>query len=214
MPQRLEVPTGKHPLSRLYEWSPSDKGFYLKTADSLRDAFIDAYSHRNEIMTPGALAAGASIADDVLAVDFSGLNGGFGFGDGAPTTFSPSSGADVDMLTDAGVLDAIFSDGTDATSTTLAVADSTRVALIYANSDGAGGALATFKALAIIMVDGEEWTDSVPSTIQVQRALEASTGVHDGVTAWVWMAHATWNVTEGPVGHLAITMNVNNKLGL
>lgn len=94
---RLEVPTGKHPLSRLYQWSPDSKGFYGKTDISLRDAVLDAYSHRNEVLINGSLAAGAIGSLKVSTTLVSGLTSiALACGEIANTVGAPlSSSTDV-----------------------------------------------------------------------------------------------------------------------
>lgn len=212
---RPSIPSGYTPLKSLADFNENNHGFWKTTAAALRDAVIEAYRTRTEVIgSANGLAAGASLAADALHLDFSGwqatsmLNQGQGFG------LLPD-GADLDVLTaGAAVLQPIYPDGSDASGVTLGAGEAARISLIIADSDGAGGAVtdpeAGLKVLLIVDQPSTTPEDAPPGSGTIQAALEAATGVHDGTTAWSWLGHLLWEDTPA----ITFVDNTNNHLGL
>jgi len=211
---RPTPPYGYHPLRGLVGFDPDAHGFWKKNDAALRDATLRAYAARTEILGGVAgLTAGASLAADALHFDFSSSSLGQARVEGVGVLLAPDDDADIDMLTAGGeVSQPINLDGSDASGVTLGAGEKVAGALIYTNSDGSGDAVGANISHKALLVLGTPTTgDTTPITSrQIQNALDASTGVHDGWTAWMWAAAFEW--TDAPA--LTIVPNVDNRLGV
>ena len=206
-------PLGKSPLHILARFNERAHGFYQKTVGALVDAIIDAFTKRTELHVGGTLADGASTSTSTMRINFAGLVGTLGTFLGVVKAF-PAATGDTDLnvlVVGAKCLNAIYENGAAAHARTLAASEALQFALIVANSDGAGGVGAP-KLLVVFAGTAATAADQTapPSSGAIQRALAASSGVHDGTTAWAWVAYGTWD--DSPA--MTATMNVNNVAGL
>ena len=107
---------------------------------------------------------------------------------------------DVDLFTTAGtVAQAIYTDGSDASGIDLVAAsgDTAWFSLVVVDSDGAGSATGENGAmlyLAVVAGTAATWSSASasPSDSDIEAALTASTGVHDGTTGWARLADVEW----------------------
>lgn len=107
---------------------------------------------------------------------------------------------DVDLFATAGsVGQAIYADGADASGISLATDEIAQVTLIALDSDGAGGANdADGGALLYLAVVAGTATTYAAQTqpltsAEIDAAIAASTGVHDGTTGWLQLATIVWD---------------------
>jgi hypothetical protein len=114
----------------------------------------------------------------------------------------------VDLFATAGdVAQAIYSDGTDASGADLVAASGATayVTAIVVDSDGAGAATGDNGAmLYLALMAGTAATFGAATTYltdaEIDAALAASTGVHDGTTGWARLADILWDEgTSSPV---------------
>ena len=176
------------------------------------------YGIRSEVLTGGLLSDG-TISATALGLT---TDEGAELMLGGKIMAALTDLADVDVFATAGdVGQAIYDDGSDASviDLTAASGNTAYVTMIAVNSDGAGAAdeddggaalyLAVVKGVA---ADFETQTEHLTS-VEIQAALEASTGVHDETTAWVHLAQVLWD--EGSSSPVAtVTLNRNNHLGV
>jgi len=106
----------------------------------------------------------------------------------------------------------IYEDGADATAVALGTDEEAHVTVIAVNSDGAGAATGEEGAMLLVpVVAGDAATFAAatqPLTDdEIEAALAASTGVHDGTTGWVRLADIVWTDTGGAAWDVVITAN-------
>lgn len=190
-------------------------GSDLHVVRDLADLVSSSYQGRSEIRAGGVLSAGGTISASAMQVDLTACD----------TTLAGKMQAqfaalnDTDLFTTAGsVGQAIYTDGATAAAIALDTDEVARVAVILCNSDGAGGVTDDNGApLIVAVVAGTAATFAAqtapPTSAQIQAALEASAGVHAGVTGWVWLGHVVWDENSASP-QVTVTKNRNNHLGL
>jgi hypothetical protein len=171
-------------------------GWYTKVIKNLGQDLADLFKASSRVTAGGLATVGTVNATDfgvsVTALDAT-LNG--------TLKLQLALLADVDLFTTAAgppaIGQAVFSDGSDASGISLAGGETAQVALIAADSDGAGGATGEDGAmmyLAVVAGTATTYNDatSPPSDTDIESALTGSTGVHDGTAGWVRLADLDW----------------------
>lgn len=207
----MSTPSGRSILAALGEFA--SRGWYVKDFTKIVQKIIDVVQHRNEILSGGVVSVGATVSASVLQVSTTvmglALNGHLK---------SLAAQTDVDLFTTAGVVGkAIYSNGADASALNIgAGTNKAYIAIIACNTDGAGGDVDTddgaVKLVAVVAGTATTYQlkTAPPTSVEIQAALEAATGVHDGVTGWLWVGKAVWDAASGsPVATL--TPNRNNR---
>lgn len=209
----MSLPSGKSALQRLSSFVPTS--WYTTAIKNLMQKIIDAHAERSEIISGGLLSVGGTISSSALQIDMTAmsvmLKGYIMAAIGAQN--------DVDLFTTASAVgQAIFADGSSAAAILLSGTQTAYVTVIVCNSDGAGGADETDNGtpLLVAVVAGTSSTYAAQTgyltSTQIQAALEASTGVHAGVTAWAHVGRVPWaNAGGSPTG--TPVPNRNNVLG-
>jgi hypothetical protein len=108
---------------------------------------------------------------------------------------------DVSLVAAGGVMaQPVYADGSDATGIDLvgASGDIAQVTLIVADTDNAGGATGDGGAalyVAVVAGTAATWQSAAqPLTdAEIEAALAASAGVHDGTTGWARLADIVWD---------------------
>jgi len=177
---------------------------------------IHAVQYKNEIVSGGIVTEGTvspTVMKANVATMASVLKG---------RIMAAGVAADLDLLVAGGQIgQPIFEDGGDATSfVTLGASEHVRASLLVTNSDGAGGAVETDagtpKFVAVFAGTTEataKLATAYLTSVEIQAALDASTGVHDGITAWQHVADLLYARAAGP-GAVTLTpaMNRNNVI--
>ena len=205
----MGIAVGKNALQKLFNWTPR-KSWYKELRKS-RHQIVDSYRERSEILDGGIVTEGTETATELVAgiAECKVMLAGRQMTLAALATTS-------DLLTAAtGIGQAIYDDGSNATAAALASGEVAYVTLIICNTDGAGGADTddggTCLVVAVISGSGTGDYDAEHVTsAEIQAALDASDGVHDGTTAWAHLAQLTWTDTGGSAWAIAVTMNRNN----
>lgn len=205
---------GKSALQRLAEYGTSGFGWFTKELPTLRDKIIFAHKYRNEVRSGGVLSAGLTVSTSILQIDMTALdvilNGRM--------KAQLAALNDIDLFATAGSIGrATYSNGADASGILLGGAETAKVAVIACNTDGAGGKEdadngAGVKIVAVVAGTATTYAAKTapPTSVEIQAALDAATGVHAGVTGWVWLGHIAWAGTPSAT----IVLNRNNVLDL
>jgi len=203
----MSTPLGRNVFQRLYNFKV--RKWFTKEIPALADDVVATYRDRNEIPFGGITSVGASVTTSVMQLDISPYE---------PILFglnkTPATETNADMFATAGTVgQAIFVDGSDATGITLGVGEKAHMAIIVSDSDGSGGSDTDDNggSLHIAVVAGTATTYAAatdyPSSQDIQDALDASTGVHDGTTGWAWLATSQWDQAAGPGAVLRLNRN-------
>lgn len=208
----MSAPLGRSILAGLADFV--GRGWYTKSIESLVAKIISSMKLRNEVQRGGVVSNGASVTASACQIDTTALdcvlNGRI--------KAQLAALNDVDLFTTAAsVGQAVFQNGATAAAISLATDETAHIAVIACNTDGAGGATDTDNGAVIIVavVAGTATTyaskTAPPSSVEIQAALEASTGVHAGVTGWVWLASILWDENSASPTR-TITLNRNNVI--
>jgi len=183
--------------------------WFTKDFISLASDIAAKYASRNEVLFGGLLSVDSTGAQDLSFTQAAGeimLAG----------KMHPFAAISVARDLHASNL-VIFSDGADASSVTLTGAVGNYISIIACNSDSAGSVSAEGVAPVLVaVINGTDAATAAASTApltsaEIQAALEASSGVHDGVTGWVHIAHISGDVVNDGA---TLVSNLNNHLGL
>lgn len=207
----MSYPIGKSILQSLAQFV--SRRWPSKDIEALAVQTAKALQHRNEITGGGVVSAGTGTSSSACVIDMTAmsavLNGRISAGITAQD--------DTDLFTTSGsVGKAIYSNGADASGISLANPSTAKFTLIVCNSDGAGGADET-DAGAPLLVAVVSGTATALGTAhltskQIQDALDASTGVHDGVTGWAHVSQHAWSRTGASAWTHTVTKNRNNVI--
>jgi hypothetical protein len=177
---------------------------------------IEAVQYRNEIVSGGIVTEG-TVSPTVMKANISSMASVL-----KGRIMAAGVAADLDLLVAGGQIgQPLFEDGSDATSfVTLGASEHVRATLIVTNSDGAGGAVETDagtpKFVAVFAGTTQATAKAATAfltSVEIQAALDASTGVHDGVTAWQHVADLLFARAAGPgATTLTPTANRNNVI--
>ena len=205
----MSTPKGRSILSDLSQCA--SRGWYVKDFTKLVQKILDVVQHRNEILSGGVASVGATVSASVLQANVTAMsvvmNGRLKAATAALTN--------TDLFATAGSIgQAIYTNGATAAAISLTAGQVAQVALIACNTDGAGGAddLDNGAVKFVAVVAGTATTfmtkTAPPTSVEVQAALAASTGVHAGVTGWVHVATIEWDEGSGsPVATFALNRN-------
>jgi hypothetical protein len=221
----MGLKTGVTPLEKLKTFKA--RNWYDKAFIKCAAQIADDYMTRNEIIRGGEIATGASRTNSTFNINL-------GDGSSATDIYSVLNGrimAAIGYQTDRDLLatgesfmgTAIYSDGSAASGATIATNESAYATLIVCNSDGsgdvvvggdgaatAGGDNGQAQLLCVFAGTGTtDYDEDHLTSAEIQAALDASTGVHDGTTGWVHYAQIVWTDTSGTVT-VTPTMNRNN----
>lgn len=205
----MGTPKGRSILSDLSQFV--SRNWYVKDFTKLVQKILDVMQHRNEVVSGGVASAGATVSASVLQANITAmssvLNGRIKAASGALT--------DTDLFTTAGSIGrATFVDGSSAAAISLSGSQTAQVALIACNTDGSGGAddldNGAVKFVAVVAGTATTYASKTapPTSVEIQAALDAATGVHAGVTGWVHLATIEWDEGGGsPVATFALNRN-------
>lgn len=205
------VALGKYALSRLF-FHVARKSWYTEIKN-LRTKVVEAYSERSEIVSGGIVTDGTATATEMMCS----VTAVSSVLKGRVMAAIPAI-SDDDLLdaATAGVQQPIYADGSDASGLSLGADETAYVTLIVCNSDGSGDAVENDDGAAqiVAIVAGTAATYASASahlsSSEIQAALDASTGVHDGVTAWAHLSQCLYADTSGSSWLVTPTMNRNN----
>lgn len=208
----MSAPLGRSVIAGLADFV--GRGWYTKSIGDLVSKIISSMKFRNEVRTGGVVSNGATVSASVCQIDTTALD----------CTLNGRIKAqlaalnDADLFTTSGSIgQPIFQNGATAAAISLATDETAHMAVIACNTNGAGGATDTDNGAVIVMavVAGTATTyaskTAPPSSVEIQAALDASTGVHAGVTGWVWLASILWDENSGSPTR-TITLNRNNVI--
>lgn len=208
----MSTPKGRSILIGLGEFV--SRRWFTKDFPVLVQKIIDVFQTRNQVVLGGLPSVGASVTASVLQVSTTALDAVLN----GRIKAQLAAQTNVDLFTTAGVVaQPIFTDGSTAAAISLGTSEEARVALIVCNTDGAGAAVDTdngvVKLLAVVAGTATTYATKTapPTSVEIQAALEASTGVHAGVTGWAWLGSIVWDENAGsPTG--TVTPNRNNVI--
>jgi len=177
-------------------------GWYTVIIKEAFQNMRDMILYRSGVRDGGVASKGTIAADslglNVTAVDTT-LNGNL--------KAQLAALVDADVMTKAGVVEEpIFEDGAEAetymTGTGLQAGETAYVTLIAMDGDGAGAATGdNGAALYLAVIAGTQTTYMSAAAFltdaEIETALAASTGVHDGITGWVRLADVLWDEGGG-----------------
>lgn len=189
------------------------RGWFTKLIPSLIAKVIDAMQYRNQVQL-GGVVTGGTITASAVPVSTTDLHVVL---KGRIMAVLPAL-TTTDLFTTAGtVARATYTSGADAAGITLASGNTAYVTVVVCNTNGTGGAVETDGGAAkwVAIVHGTASTFAAQTGFatspQIQAALEAATGVHAGVSAWVHVCDILWDENGGsPTA--TITMNRNNVI--
>jgi hypothetical protein len=219
----MPVPSAKRILQSAYNYTV--RVWFTKEIPNAVNALADAYQTRDEItggMGP-TTQSGTTISASVVQVDLEAgdlvLNG---------RMMSATQALDnTDLLTTGdysggsaanSIGEAIYEDGADASGISLATDETAYCTLIVCNTDGSGGANEDDDDIAnfVLVIAGTSTTYAAQTahatSSDIQDAIEASTGVHAGVTGWQHVARFVWDENSASPTIGTITWNRNNFL--
>lgn len=206
----MSTPVGRSIVQSLSEYAV--RGWYTREFPRLVTKIIEAVQHRNQVSAGGVVSAGGTISASVLQINTTALDSVLN----GLMKAQLAAQTNLDLFTTGGAAaQAIFADGSTAAAISLGASEKAYVAILACNTNGAGAAVDTdngvVKLLAVVAGTSSTFAtmDAPPSSVEIQAALEASTGVHAGVTGWVWLASAEWDEGGGSPA-VTITLNRNN----
>ena len=206
----MSLVVGKNAIQSLFNYTPRRGwGYELK---NLRGKIVDAFRTRCEILDGGIVTDGTATATELMlnmtAMKVT-LNGRL-------MTFAAVTDDDFLDTSTVGVGQPIYQDGSDASALSLGTDESAYVTLIVTSSDDAGGdddddngACLVVAVVAGTALTYAAQTEHVTSA-EIQAALEASTTMHDGVTAWAHVCQLVYADTGGAAWAATVVMNRNN----
>jgi hypothetical protein len=208
----MSTAVGKSILQSLGELKV--RHWFTKEFPNLVEKMISAMQNRNQIVEGGVVTAGGTISASVLQIDMTAVKSvlkGRIMADFALLN-------DVDLFTTAAsIAQPIFTDGATAAAISLATDETAYVTVILCNTDGAGGAAEGDGGtpLLLAVVHGTALTYGAQTghatSTQIQAALDASVGVHAGVTGWAHVAQILWDENSAsPI--VTIRKNRNNVI--
>jgi hypothetical protein len=221
----MGLKTGVTPLEKLKTFKA--RNWYDKAFIKCAAKIADDYVTRNEIIRGGEIAEGSSVTGTTFNVNL-------GDGTSATDIYSVLNGrimAAIGYQTDRDLLStgesfmgtAIYSDGSAANAATITTDESAYATLIVCNSDGSGSVVAGGDGAAAAGGDNGQaqllcvfagtgtgsYDEDHLTSAEIQAALDASTGVHDGTTGWVHYAQLVWADDSGSFSVTPV-MNRNN----
>ena len=205
-------PVGKSPMESIKSFRA--RHWYDRAFVDCGSRIAAEYISCNEVTRGGIVSAGSGEDDSgAIKVDLTELE---------PCVLNGRVMVKINAQTDRDLLvsgethigHAIYSDGSAAAAASVATDETAYATLIVCNSDGSGGATETDngqpKYLLILAGTGTgSYDDDHLTSIEIQDAIEASTGVHAGVTGWAHVAQIVWADASGTVT-VVPTMNRNN----
>ncbi|NIQ97691.1 MAG: hypothetical protein GWN87_28590 [Desulfuromonadales bacterium] len=173
---------------------PVRKWFTVEIPNLARD-ILDLLSEKSEVSGGGVLTFDSS-SDSTFLITSTALDAKLG-GNLKETLAAIGAGDDLfDPVAPIG--QAIYEDGSDASGISLAAAETAYFRVIAVDSDGGGGATGDNGAMLLVAVVAGDASTYASATQQltdseVDAALAASTGIHDGTTGWVNLADCFWD---------------------
>ena len=203
---------GNSILSALNEFNV--RGWFTKAIPALRDKIVSAEQQKSEVDGGGIVTVGGGLTTTALAVSTTDL--GSHLLGRIMAAVTGLSNQDL-LVTALAVGQPLMQDGTTGVGiVTMAGGEEARVTLIATNSDGAGASDEADNGTPLLVAVLAGTTEATAkaataflTSAQISDALAASTGVHDGVTAW---AHVAQIVYEGTGPAITVTMNRNNVI--
>lgn len=205
----MSFPLGKRILQAVAQFK--SRQWPAKDIEKLADKIAEFFQERNEIVEGGIVTEGTGTSSSALVVDTTELRSILK----GRMMAAIAAQNDTDLFTTAGVVGkAIYSDGADASGISLANPSTAKVTLIVCNTDGAGAAdeddNGTPLLVAIVAGTSTSLGTSHLTSTQIQDALDAATGIHDGVTGWAHVCQIDWARTGAATWTVGVTMNRNN----
>jgi len=201
-------PQGKRILQAVAQFK--SRKWPSKDIETLADKIAEFFQERNEILSGGVTIDGEDSTASVLNVDMTAISSVLR----GRLMAAVAAATPRDLFATAGsVGQAIYENGATAAAISLANPASAKVTLILCNSDGAGGASEDDNdaPLLVAVVAGTAGALGAAhlSSQEIQDALEASAGVHAGVTGWAHVCQISWS-RAGAAYTVTPTMNRNN----